>query len=53
MNLFKNKNRLRDFENKLMVGYQRGCVGGNGLGLWDWHMHTTVYGMDGQWRPAI
>ena len=23
------------------------------LGVWDWHMHTTVYGMDGHWGPAV
>ena len=22
------------------------------LGVWDWHMHTEVYGMIGQWRPT-
>ena len=22
------------------------------LGVWDWHMHTEVYGMIGQWGPA-
>ena len=27
--------------------------GRNGLGGWDWHMHTEVYGMIGQWGPAI
>ena len=26
---------------------------GEGLGAWDWHMHTRVYGMDGQWGPAV
>ena len=25
----------------------------NGLGIWDWPMHTIVYGMDGQWGPAV
>ena len=23
------------------------------MGVWDWHMHAIVYGMDGQWEPAI
>ena len=28
-------------------------VGGrDGLGVWDWHTHTEVYGMTGQWGPA-
>ena len=25
----------------------------DGQGLWDWHMHTVVYGMIGQWGPAV
>ena len=24
------------------------CRGRDGLGVWDWHMHTEVYGMTGQ-----
>ena len=24
-----------------------------GLGVWDWHMHTIIYGMDGQQGPAV
>ena len=27
--------------------------GSNVLGTQDWHVHTNVYGMDGQWGPAI
>ena len=27
--------------------------GGDGLEVWDWHVHTTVYGMDGRWGPAV
>ena len=27
--------------------------GRDGLGVWDWHMHTEVYGMIGQWGPAV
>ena len=23
------------------------------LGVWDWHMHTEVYRIIGQWRPAV
>ena len=23
------------------------------LGVWDWHMHVIVYGMDGQQGPAV
>ena len=27
--------------------------GRNLLGVWDWHMHTEVYAMTGQWEPAV
>jgi len=27
--------------------------GRDGLGVWDWHMHTEVYGMIGQWGPVF
>ena len=27
--------------------------GRDGLKVWNWHMHTVVYRMDGQWGPAI
>ena len=26
---------------------------GDGLEVWDWHMHTEVYGMTGQRGPAV
>ena len=29
-------------------GYQRGQMGWDGLEVWDWHMHTEVYGAIGQ-----
>ena len=25
----------------------------DGLGVWDWHMHTEVYGMIAHWEPAV
>ena len=25
----------------------------DGLGVWDWPMHTVVYGMTAQWGPAV
>ena len=35
--------------------YQKGQVGEgrDGLGVWDWHMHTEVYEMIGQWGPVV
>ena len=44
--IYKTKNRLTDFE-KLLV------TKGLGLGVWDWHMHTEIYRMTGQKRPAV
>ena len=41
-----------DFENKLMIS-KGDSWGRAGLGVWDWHMHTEVYGMHGQKRPAV
>ena len=29
-------------------GWQRGVSGKDGLGVWDWHIHTTVYKIDNQ-----
>ena len=60
----QNRNRFTDFENKFVVVqfipnlYQRGQVvggrgrEGDGLGIWDRHVYTEVYGMTGQWGPA-
>ena len=31
----------------------RWWVGRDGLGVWDWHMHTEVYGMIGQQELAV
>jgi len=28
-------------------------LGEGWTGAWDWHMHTAVYGMIGQWQPAV
>ena len=33
--------------------YMWGVDGRARLGVWDWHMHTEVYGMTGQQGPAI
>ena len=30
-----------------------GGGGRDGLEVWDWHMHTEVYGKIGRWGPAI
>ena len=53
MNFLRNRNRLTDFENKLMVTKGNRCRGRDGLRLWGWHMHMEVYGMIGQWGPIV
>ena len=44
MNLFTKLKQTHGCQGGMVVG--RG-----GLGVWDWHIHTTVYGMDGQIGP--
>ena len=29
-----------------------GGAGGDGLGVWNWHMHAVLCGVNGQWGPA-
>ena len=50
----QNRNRLIDMENKLMVtkGESR-SRGRDKLGVWDWHIHITVYKTDKQQEPTI
>lgn len=35
---------------KTKKGYEGGR---NGLGVWDWHVHTEVCGVTGHWGPAV
>ena len=50
----KKKKKTKKKERKETYGYLTGQVGeSDGLGLWDWHMHTEVYGMTGQKGPAV
>ena len=53
MNLFTKQKQTQKLQ-KQTYGHQRGQTGGRmdwGLGLT--YMHTIVYGMDGQWGPAV
>ena len=34
-------------------GDRWGVRGRDGLGVWDWHMHTEVYRMIDKWGPAV
>ena len=52
----QNRNRLTHFENLVVTKGDRwgvGWGGRNGPGGWDWHVHTEVCGMTGQWGPAV
>ena len=49
----QNRRRFRDFENLRLLKRAGGSQWRDGLDAWDWHMHTEVYGMTGQWGPAI
>ena len=52
MNLF-TKQKETHWLWKQICGYQKEKTGGRDrLGVWDWHNHTIIYGMDGQWGPA-
>ena len=41
-----------DFQNTLMLTKRKMWGGRDGLGVWNWHKHSIVYGIDGQWGPA-
>ena len=39
---------------KQTCGYQRVKVGGRDkLGVWKWHIHTTIYKIDNQKGPTV
>ena len=48
----RNRKKLTDFESKLMVTRGHRWWWSDRLGIWDWPMHTVVYGIVGQWRLA-
>ena len=49
----QSRHRLTDFENKHC--YQRQKVWGveDKLGIWDWHIHTTIYKTDNQQESTV
>ena len=55
MNFFTKQKQTHRLQ-KQAYSYERGQVQGrrrDGWWVWDWHMHTTVLGVDGQWGPAV
>ena len=49
----QSRGGLTDFENRLMVAKGYAWEERNGLGVWDWHIHTEVYGIIGLQGPAV
>ena len=45
--------RLRDFEKRMDTKGDSLGGGVDGLGVWDWYIHTEVYGLIGQQGPAV
>ena len=48
----QNRRRLTHSEDLMVTKGDRLGSGRDGLGIWDWHMNTQIYGMIGQWGPA-
>ena len=51
--LTQNRNRLTDLENKLMVTEGERWEGRDKLGVWDCHIHTTIFKIDNQQGPTV
>ena len=47
-----NRKRLTDFEKLTVTKGDRWGGGKDGLGVWDWRMHSEEYGTIGQQGPA-
>ena len=50
----KNRKRLTDIENKLMVT-KGGSWGRDKLGIWDWQIYTAIYKIhkQGPWNSIL
>ena len=49
--LFKNRNRLTDFETKLWLPKGKGWR--DRLGVWYKHIYSTIYKTDNQQGPTV
>ena len=45
----KQTHRLREWT----YGYHGGRVGGDRLGVWDWHVYTAIFETDNQQGPTV
>ena len=52
INIFEEQKQTQTLKN-LWLPKGTGGRGKDGLGAWDWHMHTEVYGTMGQQGPVI
>ena len=51
--IYRIETNLWTLKTNLWLPKWTGCGERDGLGVWDWHMHTVVYGMTDQWGPAV
>ena len=49
----KTETDSQTFKKIIFTKGDRRDGGRDGLGIWDWHMYTEVYGMIDQWGPAV
>ena len=52
MNLFAQQKQTQSLKTNLGFPKRTGGGGRDGQ-VWDWHMHSKVCGMIGQWGPAV
>ena len=46
--IYKTETDSQTLRPNLWFPKEKNVGGRNGLGAWDWHMHTIVYGINGQ-----
>ena len=52
MNLFADQKQTHRFYKQTYGDQKRRVKEKDGLEVWDWHIHTVVYRMTGQWEHA-
>ena len=53
MNLFVEQKQTHRLKTNLWLPKGAGEERMDGLGVWDWHLHTKVYEIIGQQGPAV
>ena len=49
----QNRNRLTDLENEFTVTRREVWAGRDRLKVWDWYIHTAIFKIYNQHRPAV